>query len=45
MGPIGAHPMAGSLQEDPNPAIAVPRILPRKLAHRCEGRRIFRDEA
>jgi hypothetical protein len=40
MRPVHAHRMAGTLQEDPNPPIAIARVLTRQLAHRRDRRRI-----
>jgi len=40
MGPVGAHHLSTTPQEDPDASISVTRVLRRQLAHRRQNRRI-----
>ena len=40
IGPFGTHRVPPAREKDPDLPIAVPRILPRELAHDRQGRRI-----
>ncbi len=39
VGPVDSQHVAGALQEDPDAAVTVPRILPGQVTHRLERRR------